>query len=78
MLWHPTKPEIEDWFDLKLREFAETENQNLKVSTTRWLNKYIYDGPYEWFFCEFLVILYKWLARFTYKKNNHQGGDLTS
>ena len=78
MLWHPTKPEIEDWFDLKLRYFVETENQNLKLSTTRWLKKYIYDDPYQWFFCEFLVVLYEWLAWFTYKKNNHQGGYLTS
>ena len=78
MLWHPTKPEIEDWFNLKLQEFAEAENHNMKLLTTRWLNRYIYNGPYEWFFYEFLIILYEWIVQFTYKKNNHQGEELTS
>ena len=78
MLWHPTKPDIEDWFDLKLREFVETENQNQKLSTNDWLARYIYDGAYEWFFYEFPIILYEWLVSLTYKKNNHQGGGQTS
>ena len=75
MLWHPTKLEIEDWFDLNLQQFAKIENQNPKLSTTKWLNIYIYDHPYEWFFCEFSVVLYECLAWFTYNKNNHQGGE---
>ena len=75
MLWHPTKTEIEGWFSLKLREFAEIQNQNPKLSTNDWLAKYIHDGAYEWFFYEFPIILYEWLARFTYKKTNHQGGE---
>ena len=47
------------------------ENQNLKLLKNDWLAKYIYDGAYEWFFCEFPIILYEWLAQFTYKKTNH-------
>ena len=62
MLWHPTKLEIQDWFDLILQEFTEAENQNPKLTTDTWLARYIHDGPHEWFFCEFPVILYEWLA----------------
>ena len=43
-----------------------------------WLDRYIYDGPHEWFFYEFLVVLYEWLAKFTSKKTNFQGGEPTS
>ena len=78
MLWHPTKTKIEDRFDLKLQEFAKIKNQNLKLSTNDWLARYIHDNSHEWFFYEFPIILYEWLAQFTYKKNNHQGGEPTS
>ena len=78
MFWHPTCPEIEGWFGLKLREFAKTENQDLKLSTRNWLDRYIHNSPYEWFFCPFAVILYEWLVKFTSKKKNFQGGELTS
>ena len=72
------KLQIEDWFDLKLWEFAETENQNPKLSINNWLVRYyIHDGTHEWFFFEFPIILHEWLERFTYKKNNHEGGDPT-
>ena len=77
MFWHPTQPEIEGWFDLKLREFAEAENQNPKLSMGHWLDRYIYDGPHEWFFCEFPILLHEWLAKFTKKKTNFQGGEST-
>ena len=77
-MWNPTKPEIKYWFDLKLREFFEAENQTPKLSITNWLARYIYDGAYEWFFYEFPIIMYLWLAWFTYKKKNHQGGEPTS
>ena len=78
MLWHPTKPNIEYLFDLRLREFSEIENQNLNLSTNDWLAKYIHDSAHEWFFYEISIILYEWIAQFTYKKNNHQGGEPTS
>ena len=78
MLWHMTQSDIEGWFDLKLREFAESENQNPKLSTSHWLYIYIHDGPHEWFFCEFPVLLHEWLANFTSKKTNFQRGEPTS
>ena len=78
MFWHPTQLEIEEWFGLKLPEFAETENQNPKLSMRNWLERYIHNGPHEWFFCEFPIILYEWLAKFTSKKTNFQGGEPTS
>ena len=62
MLWHLTKLEIQDWFYLRIQEFAEAENQNPKLMIDAWLERYIHDGPHKWFFCEFLVILYEWLA----------------
>ena len=43
-----------------------------------WLDRYIHDGPHEWFFCEFPVLLQEWLAKFTKKKTNFQGGESIS
>ena len=42
------------------------------------MDRYIHDGPHEWFLCEFPIILYEWLAKFASKKNNFQGGEPTS
>ena len=73
MFWHPTQSDIKGWFDLKLWEFAEDENQNPKLSIGHWLDRYIHDGPHEWFFCEFPILLHEWLTKFTKKKTNFQG-----
>ena len=43
-----------------------------------WLDIYTHDDPHEWFFCEFPIILYEWMAKFASKKKNFQGGELTS
>ena len=43
-----------------------------------WLDRYIHDDPHEWFFYEFLVILYEWLVKFTSKNTNFQGGEPAS
>ena len=77
-MWHPMRPEIQDWFDQKLQEFAEVKNQNPGLTKDKWLVRYIHDGIQEYFLCEFPIILYEWLARFTYKKINFQGGEPTS
>ena len=42
------------------------------------MERYIHDGPHEYFLFEFLIILYEWLARFTNHKTNFQGGEITS
>ena len=78
MFWHPTQLEIEDWFDQKLWDFTETENQSPKLLTNQCLARYIHDGPHEWYFCEFLVLLHEWLTKFAKRKMNFQGGDPTS
>ena len=78
MFWHPNQSEIKDWFDQKLQEFAEAENQNPKLSKSQWLAKYIHDGHHEWYFCEFLVPLQEWLIKFAKWKMNFQGGEPTS
>ena len=77
-MWHSTRPKIQDWFDQKLWEFAEVENQNPKLTMDKWLERYIHDNPHEYFFCEFPIILYEWLEQFTYKKTNLQGLEPTS
>ena len=77
MFQHLTRLEIQGWFDLKLGEFAEAKNQNPKLSTGHWLDRYIHDGPHEWFFCECHVLLQEWLANLTKKKTNFQGGETT-
>ena len=78
MFWNLTQSEIDDWFDQKLQDFTETENQSLKLSTNQWLDRYIHDGPHEWYFCEFSVILHEWLTKFAKRKTNFQGGEPTS
>ena len=49
-MWHPSKKEIEDWVDLKEREFVAQENRNSRCSTEHWLQKYIYIDKYMNFF----------------------------
>ena len=78
MLWHSTKPKIQDWFDQKIREFSDKENHNLGQTMNKWLAEYIHDGPHEYFFSEFPIIFYEWSTRFTYQKINFQGGEPTS
>ena len=69
---------IQYWFDQKLEDFDEAENQNPVLMTKKWLERYIHDGPQEYFFSDFPIILYEWLAWFTYKKKNFQEGEPTS
>ena len=78
MFWHPTRPEIEEWFGIKLKDFAEAENQNLKLSTSNWLDRYIHDCPHELFFYDFPIILHEWMAKLASKKKKFQGGEPTS
>ena len=78
MFWNSNQLEIEGWFDLKLREFTEAENKNPKLSMGDWLDRYIYNGPHECFFCEFIVLLHEWLENFSKKKKNFQGLEPTS
>ena len=78
MFWHRDQPEIEGWFDLKLREFAEAENKNLKLSTGHQMDRYIHNGPHKWFFCEFPVLLHEWSENFAKWKTKFEGREPTS
>ena len=44
----------------------------------KWLVRCIHENPHEYFFYEFPIILYEWLAWFTYNKTNFQGGEPTT
>ena len=53
------------------------ENQNSKLSTKEWMGKYLYSDLHEYFFFDFSIILYEWLAQLTYWKTNFQGDEKT-
>ena len=76
-MWHPTKPEIQGWFDKKAQEFAPEENMNYRLTIEEWLGRNIYYDIHEYLFIEFLIILYDWLMHLTFEKRNFQGGDPT-
>ena len=57
-MWHLTRSKIQDWFDQKIWEFIEKENQNPRMTTDKWLEEYMHNGPHEYFFYEFIIILY--------------------
>jgi len=61
--WNPTKKEIEEWWDLKLHEFAIQENRNPRISEEDWLDCYVYTDIHEVFFATFPVEMYEWIAR---------------
>ena len=75
MLWHPTKPEIQDWVDFKALEFARGESEGSRLIPTQWLNRYLYIYIHEILFCEFPVYLYEWLLRLATQRRNFQGGE---
>ena len=77
MLWYPTKSNIQDWFDQKARDFVEKENQISRLTIEEWLESHIYFDIHEYFFVEFSIILYEWLAQLTFHKMDFQGGKPT-
>lgn len=78
-MWHLSKKEIQDWVEEKEQEFAEKENRNPRLSTRRWLEKYIFNqDQYEIFFGSFHVELYEWISRLNERRNNFKGDELRS
>ena len=75
MFWHPTKPEIQYWVDLKELEFSREEHEGTRWNPTDWLGWYIDSDIYESFFSKFCFILYEWLSKLATQKNNFQGGE---
>ena len=58
MFWHLTKLEIQDWVDFKEIKFAREETKRSLLSSTEWLERYLYRDIHEIFFNEFLSVLY--------------------
>ena len=61
--WRLEKKEIEEWFEKQVQEFVVKENRNVKLTTEKWKNKYIFTEIYEIFFVTFSTELHEWLAR---------------
>jgi len=57
------KKELEDWWDLKLHEFAVQENRNSRVSEEQWLDRYIFTNIQGIFFITFPIKLYGWIGK---------------
>ena len=62
MLWNLTRPNIQDCFNQKAQEFMVEENQNFVLMIEEWLGRHIYSDIHKYFFTEFSIILYEWLA----------------
>jgi hypothetical protein len=55
--WNPTKSEIESWLKTKELEFAQKDNKNLKLTSHKYLDMYVFIDLPEVFFCDFSHIL---------------------
>ena len=65
----PSKEVINAWVEQKERTFAAKENNNSKISTEEWLQRYLFTDLHEIFVSEFPIIFYEWIAIITQKKN---------
>ena len=63
MLWHPTKPKIQDWVDSKVIEFVQKESEGYWLNLNEWLERYLYTYIHDIAFCEFLILLHNWSLR---------------
>lgn len=68
-MWYPSKKEVQDWIDLKEREFIDLENINPCLTFEALLQKYIFTDQYEIFFASFPIKLYEWISRLIERKN---------
>ena len=68
--WHPSKEEIENWVELKEKEFAKKENRNPRLSVEDWLQTYIFTNLHEIFFATFPSELHAWLSRLAESKTS--------
>jgi hypothetical protein len=66
--WNPMKEEIEGWLRKKELEFAQKYNRNPRLTPHKYLDKYVFTGLHEVFFCDFLHLLQEWILRL---KDNH-------
>ena len=63
--WHPTKEELNHWFESKEREFAEKEKKSPRLSIEDWLQKHIFTDLDTIFFATYGNDLYDSLSKLT-------------
>jgi hypothetical protein len=66
--WNPTKVEIESWLKTKELDFAQKDNKNPRVTSHKYLEKYMFTDLHEVFFYDFPHLLHEWILRL---KDNH-------
>lgn len=70
--WHLMKEEIENWVKVREKEFVEQENENPRLLTESWLQRYIFSDIHELFFATFPGGIHAWLCRLSENKTfNH-------
>jgi len=57
------------WIEQNEIKFAEEQNQNSRISTEEWLQRYLFTDLHEIFFYEFTIIFHEWLSRLAERKN---------
>jgi hypothetical protein len=45
--WFPSKTEIQKWIEDQEKDFVEAQNENPKISTEYWLQRYIFTNIHE-------------------------------
>ena len=68
--WYPSKEEIENWVEVKEKEFAKKENINPRLSIEDQLQRYIFTDLHEIFFATFPCELNAWLSRLVERKTS--------
>jgi len=63
------------WIDWKLHEFATQENQNLRWSKERWLQRYLYTKEHRVLFSLFPYKLHEWLSNLADNKPTWKHND---
>jgi hypothetical protein len=61
--WFPSNTKIEKWIEDQEMDFVEAQNNNPKLSTEYWLQRYIFTDIHEIFFGGIHQELFEWLAR---------------
>jgi hypothetical protein len=56
-LWNPEKEEIERWIRNKELELAEKDNRNPRITTRKYLQKYVFTNLHGIFFSDFPHLL---------------------
>jgi hypothetical protein len=64
--WNPIKVEIERWLKMKEIKFAQKDKEKPKLTSCKYLEKYVFSDLHEVFFYEFPHLLQEWLLRLKY------------